>query len=33
MLDDVSIRIGYQINHGMRNILQLISKHEKKNIS
>lgn len=30
MLDDVSTRIGYQINHGMRNILQLILKHEKK---
>lgn len=30
MLDDVSKRIGYQINHGISNILQLISKHEKK---
>lgn len=32
MVDDVSARIGYQINQGMQNVLQLISQYEKKYI-
>lgn len=32
MVDDVSARIGYQINQGIQNVLQLISKHKKKYI-